>query len=516
MRASGEAGNNSDNVVSVPAPIGGWNTRDPLAAMKPTDAIVLDNIFPQSSDVILRKGFVPYASVATGDALATLLAYNAPTGTNIMFGASDNGIYEITADTQNSVPDVALTSGAVQSTMITTAGGSFLWCCNGADKAMYYDGFAWVVLDGTSTPALTGVTSTAVVNLSLFKSRLFLVCNNSLSIWYLPVNSIAGAAAEFPLGAIFRKGGYVVATESWTLDGGDGSDDRFVIITSEGEVAIYVGIDPSNAATWALVGVYQLAAPTGRRCFIRLGSELGVMTASGLLPLSKAIIAFKVSKSSVLSDKVQNSFSEYYQSGKIYDSWCMALFSDYNMLIMNVPINATISYQFVMNTLTGAWCRFTNMNATHYFVFDGLLFFCNGNQIYRAWVGESDNGDLIVARVRQAYSNLGYPARIKRIQMLRMLMAMTNPTSVRIAIDADYTNELNVRSTAGSIGVSGSVWDTARWDEATWAGYINIAQWRKVFHKHGHTLSLRIEFSAKQTSLTWTATNFIIEPGGML
>ena len=33
---------NNANVASLPAPIGGWNARDSLANMAPTDAVTLD------------------------------------------------------------------------------------------------------------------------------------------------------------------------------------------------------------------------------------------------------------------------------------------------------------------------------------------------------------------------------------------------------------------------------------------------------------------------------------------
>ena len=43
-------------VASIPAPVGGWNARDSLANMAPTDAVVLENMFPNVSNVVLRGG----------------------------------------------------------------------------------------------------------------------------------------------------------------------------------------------------------------------------------------------------------------------------------------------------------------------------------------------------------------------------------------------------------------------------------------------------------------------------
>jgi hypothetical protein len=41
---------------NIPAPVGGWNARDPIADMPARDAVFLDNFFPRASDVMLRPG----------------------------------------------------------------------------------------------------------------------------------------------------------------------------------------------------------------------------------------------------------------------------------------------------------------------------------------------------------------------------------------------------------------------------------------------------------------------------
>jgi hypothetical protein len=43
-----------------------------------------------------------------------------------------------------------------------------------------------------------------------------------MDLWYLPIDSIAGAAHKFPVGALFKKGGHLVAIGAWTLDSGNG------------------------------------------------------------------------------------------------------------------------------------------------------------------------------------------------------------------------------------------------------------------------------------------------------
>ena len=49
-------------IVSVPAPIGGWNQRDSLAAMPAGDAVILDNWYPTPYDVGVRQGCSAWAT----------------------------------------------------------------------------------------------------------------------------------------------------------------------------------------------------------------------------------------------------------------------------------------------------------------------------------------------------------------------------------------------------------------------------------------------------------------------
>jgi len=58
--------------TSVPSPIGGWNARDSLANMSPTDAVQLVNWFPTPTDVTLRKGFTRISTLTTSTGVQTI------------------------------------------------------------------------------------------------------------------------------------------------------------------------------------------------------------------------------------------------------------------------------------------------------------------------------------------------------------------------------------------------------------------------------------------------------------
>lgn len=513
---------------SIAAPVGGWNARDPLAAMPARDALYMDNIFPRTGDVMVRKGSRDFASLpedipaSAPHNIRSLMSYSPQAGVPKLFAGDNTGIYDVTAGGAVAVPVSPALNGEWQSLNIATAGGSFLWCCNGVDSARYFDGTSWTVLSTTSTPPLTGIVPTDIVNISLFKTRPILLCNNSLSFWFLPVVSIAGAASEFPLGSIFKKGGYLVATDSWSLDAGTGPDDYLIAITSEGEVAVYKGTDPSNAANFALVGVFDVGKPLSRRCFVKLGGDLGILTVKGLYPLSKALLSASIDRRVAFSDKIDSAFVLYAEGPQSLFGWQVLLFSEAPFVLVNVPILANhaegvmYSYQFVMNTITGAWCRFTSMQAECWAVHAGKLYFACHNKVSQAWVGEDDSGAPIDCRVKTAYQYPFGSGSLGRITMIRPLLTASAPPKLHISLDTDYDESI---LTAPTVTRSSSTarWDVDKWDEAVWASLkTTSAQWRSVSHKPGRAVSVLLRGLLKGVSMSWNATDMILQRGGMM
>jgi len=237
--------------ATFPAPVGGWNARDSLAAMDAKDAVYLVNWEPFTTDVRIRKGNSPHSSGMIGQ-VETLMVYSGPTS-NKLFSATNTGrVYNTTTvddyltteageyllteddnqliveSSNNSLDLSGLSNGRWQYINITTAGGSYLEAVNGADKAIIYDGTTWH-RDGDGSPYdITGVDSAACVQINSHKGRTWLIENNSLKTWYLAVGALGGAATAFDLTSVAQMGGYVVAMATWTIDAGYGMDDMAV------------------------------------------------------------------------------------------------------------------------------------------------------------------------------------------------------------------------------------------------------------------------------------------------
>ena len=229
------------NSQTIPAPVGGWNARDSLAEMKPNEAVTLLNWMPKTSYCEIRGGYSSHATGMTGSG-KTLAVYNALNGSDKMYCATASGVYDVTSAGAVGASKAARTDGKHQWTMFGDGSSNWLIMVNGVDKPLYFDGTTWTAVDNASTPALTGLTTTNIIGVSVFKGRLFFIQKQSLSFWYLNAGVAGGALTEFDLSAECKRGGYLMAMASWTIDGGNGSDDRAVFITSEGEVIVYQAI----------------------------------------------------------------------------------------------------------------------------------------------------------------------------------------------------------------------------------------------------------------------------------
>jgi len=78
-------------LTTLPAPVGGLNARDALANMPPTQAVLLENFFPSSAGVQVRRGWFRYYYDIPGS-VETIIKYNAPDGTEKIFAAA-NGVF---------------------------------------------------------------------------------------------------------------------------------------------------------------------------------------------------------------------------------------------------------------------------------------------------------------------------------------------------------------------------------------------------------------------------------------
>lgn len=501
--------------VSVSAPVWGWNARDPIAEMQDKDAVILDNFFCTPYDVRVRQGYSAWATGISGT-VNTLADYSPVSGSTKLFACAGSNIYDVSsAGAVGAAVVSGMTSDKWKHTNFSTAGGNFLYLVNGSDKPQLYNGSTWTAIDGASTPAITGVTTTNLISVYPVKSRLWFIEKNTLKVWYLPVLSVGGAAASIDFSSLVTQGGYLMAMCDWSLDAGYGMDDYVAFITSNGEVLIYKGTDPSSSTTWALIGIYQLGAPIGRNCMVKYAGDVLVICKDGLAPLSKALMSSRVNSQEMLTDKIQHVVSQYTTDYSSNYGWQTQLYPPENMLILNVPVSSSVSYQLVMNTISGAWSRFLNWDAACFELHNDLLFYGGVNAVYKAWDTQADNGVNINFEAQQAFNYCGSDAQLKQVKMVRPIISTDGSPAVLLGVNTDFDTTAPTGSPSFSPSVV-SLWDSAIWDTSTWGGGLTVKRdWQTVFAM-GYCISAHMIGALKNISLRWAATDYVIESGGIL
>lgn len=494
---------------SAVAPVGGLNSRDALGAMKDSDALILENFICRPTSVELRPGQEDFVTgFAIGETVWAMMPYRDGVADKL-FAATDTGIYDVTAAGVVGAAVTGCTSGRWESLNSVNAGVRYLLAVNGVDPMKFYNGTAW------ADAAVTGVDSSTFTTISQFKFRAFLTVEGSLSFWYLAVNAVQGAATEFPLGPLFKKGGALLASASWTVDGGQGLDDLAVFITTEGEVAVYQGTDPSTADTWALVGVYTLPRPVGKKCLFKYGGDLLVITESGLVELSKSLQSVTVDKAATVSDKNMGNITAATKAYKGNFGWELTLLSNENLLILNVPVvEGVTSVQYVMNTLTGAWSSFRAMDATCFVELGARLFYGKSQKVVYALAGDADFGNNIAAFAKTSYNFFGSRVMKKHIKMLKPNLILSKQTTLSLALSAEYSPfDYITQSSATANGLS--LWDVSLWDQAVWSGgAFSDTRWRTVAQALGACIATLLQYNDKGMTLSWNSTDYLIEAGG--
>jgi hypothetical protein len=589
----GQAKKFTATTASIPAPIGGWNARDSLAQMSPTDAVQLINFYPTPTDVSLRNGYTVISTGITGK-VNSLMNYNLATGTYKLFAAAGSKIYDAK---QNPAVEVfsGITSDKFVHVAITNTSGNYLIACNGADPTLIYDGTRWfkvattttaqtissITRGGTgnltatlvtaaphglisgnrvtisgATPAqfngtyvitvtnsttftytmatapsgnatvvglytvlgITGVDSSRFANVNLFKNRLYFTEKDSLTCWYLPVDSIGGAASPLYFGGIARNGGYLQAMGTWTLDAGQGADDYAVFVTSMGEIIVYNGTDPDNADTWVLKGVWQLGQTFARKCFFKWSGDLLLLTQDGLVPLAASLQSSRLDPRINLTDKIYYAVSQAATQYYALDGWQINYFASENMLILSIPTGTGME-QYVMHTITKSWARFTGIQAYCWEVAgNASMYFGGDGFVGKFYDTNSDAGNNIVATAQQAYNYFESQGQLKRFTLVRPILQTDNglPTVLcGISVDFDtvpLTNQIAFNPLIGQLGR----WDVGRWDETNWGGdLVTTKIWQGVSGL-GFSGSVNMNVASQGIELHWASTDYVMENGGVL
>jgi hypothetical protein len=263
----------------------------------------------------------------------------------------------------------------------------------------------------------------------------------------------------------------------------------------------------SSSSTWELVGVYDLPPPIGRRCMHKAGSDLAIVTISGVISLEAALSKDRASAATYsLMPAIQPSVTAAAQSYGSNFGWELVSYPKGTAAILNVPLSSNgTAHQYGINTLTGAAFRYTAMNAQCWALYNDNLYF--GEQdgyVFKADTGANDFGSQLDADVQGAFWDYGAPGELKQVKMVQPLLLTDGAVAPSLAINTDFATDAPT-APLGRTGAAGAVWDAFNWDGAVWAeGLSSQAHWISA-DAIGQWLSVRMRVSV---SIGLTAARF--------
>ena len=438
----------------------------------PETALVLENWFPTTSGVRIRRGRAKRATLQ-GSPVVSMWEYVGST-TRKRFAADSTRIYDITsvADPNAAVTATisSRTSGYYSTPQISTVGGNFQYCFNGTDKPLLYDGTTFTAIDGASTPAITGVTTTTLSQGWVYANRLFMVQKDTMNAWYLPVDSVGGTALVVSLKGVFRKGGALMYGATWGASTGSGIDQKCVFVSTNGQAAIYSGPDPSDATKWALQGVYDITRPLGPKAIMEAGGDLMIAVDDGIIPISSAV---SKDTAALSLDAVTAAIESEWRREAVARTGLpfeILKWPANAMMVVSLPPTFTGLEDccFVANLKTGAWCKFTNWQTRCMALFSDRGFFgANDGCVYEMEVGGKDGAALYTANYVGGFDHFSAPGVTKTVTQARAVFRTASPLIPKISCSTNYSPTLP-SAPASPADYVAPVWDSALWDSAVW------------------------------------------------
>ncbi len=493
--------------LSFPAPIGGWNARDSLDRMKDTDAIRLENWFPNGDRVSVRPGYTEHATGVGAGEVETVIEFAGLTSRKLI-AASGTNLYDATAAGAASSLAAGFTSGRWQGANF----GNRLILVNGSDAPQSFDGTTM------AAAGFTGPTTVSdLIQVVPFKGRLYFVEKDTGDFWYGGVGAVTGALTRFQLNQILRLGGQLQAIGVWSRDAGDGLDDFIVFVSSNGEVLIYSGIDP--ATDFVKVGSYLIGRPIGRRCLTEVGGELVVITEAGYMPVSHLLqggTADTIDRHPVWG-KIRPAVADASNLFGGNFGWQAFSCPTGCALYFNVPTLVGTAYeQHVLNVMTGAWAQYTAIPARVWGAYDGGVYFGGGGGVVYRLGGATDDGAPIRFRAKQAFSYLKKRSSIKRFTMSRPVTRTDGILLATVGLDVDFGDRpLAANLTSFAATGAGSDWDADDWDVGEWAGSSAPASKWISTPAIGRSAAVRFEGEANAQNVDWFSTDVLAQQGGV-
>ncbi len=459
--------------ITIPAPTRGIIQNENEAYMQPGGAVVCDNWKPTMKGVSLRGGFNRWCVLP--DAVPIVSGFQYASGNNQrMFAGQATKLYDVTTNTPTLIKS-GQTSGNYVAAQLANQGGDWMIVVNDAGNApLRFDGATWVTLNASQIdvdlvkyPGARVDGGANLVYVCKYRNRLFFIELNSMNAWYLGLNSVGGNLEMIPLSGAATKGGKLLFCASWSIDAGDGSDDKLVFCTDLGELLIFTGSNPADPTNWRQEGRYQMSPPLGMNAHLAVGGDLLIATVDGIMPTSGAITKDRAElELAAITRQIKPMWREE-AIDKREHPWTMCKWDEYGGIFTTVPGDLPGKQKcLVVNAATGAWTRFTGWDCMCFLRMRGDMFF--GTQkgiVMQADRTGTDDGKPYVAVLVGGWEMFQSPSQTVTWRQSRASFSARagEPFQPQLSATADYVVTLPTPPPAGPDPGVLDLWDAGLW-----------------------------------------------------
>lgn len=507
---------NTSNVKHFTAPLKGLSLSAVLSANSdPLKATILDNWLIDEDKIRCRHGRRKIFAHPDARAIESIVPFYGFPTQNMLLGTNGKltSYSGVDLKTDLSGNDWSWTSFA------NLGEATYTLMVNGHDGVLSWDGTNLAA--GLVKEAVTAPASAAWINPDLFhivlahQNHVWFADTENLAVYYLPLQQKDGELKQLPLNALFKRGGTVRAVYSWTVDGGDGMDDKLVIFSSNGECAIYAGTDPDT--DYSLAGVYRFDSPMSKHSVVQYGGELYVLISTGLVPMSTLMRA-QVEQLGQTDKSVYSAFMDCSRRFRSNPGWEAFIDPSSSRIICNMPAGGQNHYvQMVRFMPTQYWTSWSAIPARSWGWLNNVLYIGDdqGNLYASGRQYLDDDGDAIRVDVQLAWSNYGTPG-VKHFKMMKPYIITDGQPRPMIDIQVDYETIPPANQPDLTFSSQGADWDTSPWDTSSWAqGSTMVAKWSGV-GKLGTVGAVRVQAAIKGCEFSFAGADVLFEPGSVL
>ena len=459
--------------ITIPAPTRGLILNENLSFMQPGAAVVLDNWKPTTTSLALRGGCIRQCVLPETTPVVSMFSYIS--NPQKLFAGNATNLYDVTAASPTLIKSGQLSGNYCASQMANQSGDYLMVVNDAGDYPLRYDGSAWTVLNAGQITGPVGSTVVAGHNLTYvwkYRNRWFFIEGGSMNAYYLATNAIQGLLALIPLSGAATKGGHLLWGATWSIDAGDGLDDKCVFCTDQGELLIFTGTDPSNAANWRQEGRYITSIPLGMNSHQAVGGDILIATTEGIIPISASINKDSAQLELASITRAIKPAWRTEVAAKSSLPWTMSKWDEYGGLFVTTPGGTPGNqYCYVVNVATGAWTRFTGWDAMCFGRIGARMFF--GTQagiIMEADKSGYDDGRPYVATMVGGWEMFSSQSATMTWRQARaaFLAGVREPFVPQLSATTDYLITVPSPPPAGLDPGPLDLWDEGLWDVALW------------------------------------------------